>query len=109
MSKNDSVVTIGNGGSLLNVETGLQEVAESIREKLSTLDETDRSGDPANIVDSIYFLARSFERAVNQLGNADAGTPMGALEAHGAAIMGAANTIADALHDVAEAIREGQT
>ena len=44
--------------------------------------------------------------ALLRLGNADAATPMGGLEAHGAAVLEAAQIIADGLQDVAEAIRE---
>lgn len=43
-------------------------------------------------------------RALHLLGNADASTPMGGLEAHGAAILEAANRIAVALESVADAI-----
>jgi hypothetical protein len=45
-------------------------------------------------------------RALHQLGNADAATPQGALEAHGGAILQGTQLIADALHDVADALRE---
>ncbi len=49
-------------------------------------------------------------RALILLGNAGAEMPsggqMGAIEAHGSAILEAADKIADGLHDVAAAIRE---
>lgn len=59
-------------------------------------------GHPANVVDVLDDIAR----ALRLLGNADAATPMGGLEAHGAAILEAADKVAGGLHDVAEAIRE---
>lgn len=62
----------------------------------------DEGGEPANAVDSLDRVADALYR----LGNADAATPMGGLEAHGKAILDASEKIAAALHDVAEAIRE---
>lgn len=63
-------------------------------------------------------IAQSIEHvaiALRLLGNADAATPMGALEAHGAVVLEASRYIGDslceialALNDVAEAIREGK-
>ena len=40
------------------------------------------------------------------LGNADASTPFGALEAYGIVVEEAAKTQADGLHDIADAIRD---
>lgn len=51
-------------------------------------------------------IARAIRTGLSDLGNGDADTSMGALEAHGNAINNAAEKIADALYDVAEAIRE---
>jgi hypothetical protein len=51
-------------------------------------------------VDAINRLAR----AVNNLGNADAATPMGGMEALGKAMQDSANTIAAGLEHLAEAI-----
>jgi hypothetical protein len=62
----------------------------------------DRNGEDANIVDALAMIAQQ----LNYLGNADAATSMGALEAHGKAMMDSADRIASALEDVADAIRE---
>lgn len=62
----------------------------------------DSNGEPANVVDALDHIAR----ALRLLGNADAATPMGALEAHGKAVLEASEKIATGLHDVAAAIRE---
>jgi hypothetical protein len=45
-------------------------------------------------------------RAIQRLGNADAGTPMGGLEALGAVIKEAGESISGALHELAEAIKD---
>ena len=47
------------------------------------------SGDPANITDAVLKVGSALEhiaREISALGNADAATPMGGLEALGAAI-----------------------
>jgi len=54
---------------------------------------------------AIGWLADSVSEAIQQLGNNGAATPMGAIEAHGVAIIEAATLISSALNDVAEAIR----
>lgn len=58
-----------------------------------------------DIADALNKVAN----AIHKLGLADAVTPMGAIEAHGVAVKDAAATIAAALGDLAEAIREGST
>jgi hypothetical protein len=64
-------------------------------------EEHHRDGDDTeNVVDAINRLAR----AVNNLGNADAATPMGGMEALGKAMQDSANTIAAGLEHLAEAI-----
>lgn len=49
---------------------------------------------------------RAIARSINNLGNADAATPMGGMEALGAVLSESLNGVAAALHDVAQAIRE---
>ena len=58
------------------------------------------SDDP--VAEALHEVARSIFR----LGNADASTPFGGLEAHGMAITEAANKINEGLEDVASAIRD---
>jgi hypothetical protein len=55
-----------------------------------------------DLVDAILKVAYQLK----YLGNGDASTPMGAIEAHGKAILDAAQLIADGLSEVAAAIRE---
>jgi hypothetical protein len=71
-------------------------VAETLYDVLST-----ESGD-VNLTDAVADVAH----ALRLLGNADASTPMGALEAHGKAMLEASENISGGLHDIAEAIRE---
>lgn len=62
----------------------------------------DGNGEPANVVDTLDALAH----AIHLLGNADASSPMGALEAHGKAVLDSAEMVSSGLHDIADAIRE---
>ncbi len=71
-------------------------VAEALYDTLVT-----ESGD-ANLTHAVADVAH----ALRLLGNADASTPMGALEAHGAAMIEASENIASGLRDIADAIRE---
>lgn len=77
---------------------------ENLTNTIATVLESDREGrsdtDPANIVDAVFALSR----AIKWLGNADAATPMGGLEAHGVAMKESAETIASALMEVATSI-----
>jgi len=66
----------------------------------------DSNFEAANLVDVIAGLGHNLSRAIKWLGNGDASCPMGALEAHGKAIIDAAENIASAIRDLAEAIRE---
>ena len=51
-------------------------------------------------------IAEAIRYGLKYLGNTDAATPMGAIEAHGAAMLEAAEKIAGGLHAIAEAINE---
>ncbi len=71
-------------------------VAETLYEMLQTDD-----GD-TNLADAVGDVAR----ALQPLGTADAATLMGALEAHGAAMLEASENIARGLDNIAGAIAE---
>lgn len=58
--------------------------------------------DENEVADALRAIARS----INYLGNADAMTPMGGLEALGKVMSESLDGVAAALRDVAEAIRE---
>ncbi len=62
----------------------------------------DSNLEAANLVDVIQNVAR----ALHNLGNSDAATRMGAIEAHGKAVYDGAELIAGAINNLAEAIRE---
>ncbi len=77
-------------------------IVEAMAEILTSKGVTNALGHEANIVDVMSDVAR----ALVLLGNADASTPMGALEAHGKAMLEASENTAGGLHDIAEAIRD---
>ena len=58
---------------------------------------------------AIVHAGERIASALRLLGNADAATPMGGLEALGVAIFEAAKEIRGGLEDVAEAVREVAT
>ena len=68
----------------------------------------DANGEPANLVDAISQVANAIRYGAKWLGNGEADTPMGALEAHGKAIIDASETIAGAIRELADAIREAR-
>jgi len=56
--------------------------------------------------EAIDNIAHAIRYGLMALGNADASTPMGALEAHGKCIQDAAERIAESIDELAEAIRD---
>ena len=76
---------------------GSARVAQALYDTLVTDDFSE-----INIADAVFDVAR----ALRLLGNADASTPMGALEAHGAMVLEASENIAGGLDNIADAIRE---
>jgi hypothetical protein len=66
----------------------------------------DANGEAANLVDAISQVGADIRYAFKYLGNGDASGPMGAMEAHGKAILDASKIIASAIRDLADAIRE---
>ena len=60
------------------------------------------NGDDANIVDAVAMVAR----ALHELGNADAATPMGAIEAHGKAVKESGEEVASGLRAVSISLDE---
>ena len=58
------------------------------------------------MTDAANMIRGAIRDAAKELGNGDASTRMGALEAHGLAIKEAAREIADAIRELADAVRE---
>src|SRR4051812_18932691 len=87
-----------------------RELAEAIDRNFTSPNVADSNMEPANIVDAIHETGRMVAKALDRLGNADAGTPMGGMEALGAvlkeAIEMAGTEVADGLRAVADAIRD---
>lgn len=80
------------------------EVADAIRLAFTSDVDYDEQDAQPNVVDALVSIAR----ALTKLGNADASTPFGAIEALGKAILDSNERIANALGDVADAIRESR-
>lgn len=82
------------------------QIAEAIRETFQSPNVCDRNGEIANVVDALASVAEAMVFAAKHLGNGDASTQWGALEAHGKAMLDAAETVGSGLHDLADAVRE---
>ena len=61
-------------------------------------------GSSADIIEAIDGLAKAIHGGLSQLGNGNASTPMGAFEAHGAAMLEAAENIASAIRELSSSI-----
>lgn len=76
--------------------------AEAILALANVFERFYQDEDNQTIVDAVLSIGR----AIDRLGNADAATPMGAIEALGKAIHDGSERIAQSLDGLAEAIRE---
>lgn len=79
-------------------------LAETLREVLVSPNVMDSNGEPANLVDAMSNLARSLWHGLGYRDNPR--DRPNAIEGHGEAIKAAAETIAEAIHDLASAVRE---
>ena len=57
-----------------------------------------------DIIEAIDGLAHAIHLGLSNLGNGNAATPMGALEAHGKAMLEAAENIASAIRELSSSI-----
>lgn len=92
-------------------KTARDQLASAIRETLISPNIPDSNLEPANVVDVIANGANglfSIAESLQRLGNADASTPMGGLEALGASIKNAGTKLAGSLDNIADAIREAK-
>jgi len=78
--------------------------ADALRDGLISSEEEDTRGGSANVADGLFALSRAIAVGLKYLGNGDAGTTMGAIEAHGKAVADAAERIAGALEGIAGAL-----
>jgi hypothetical protein len=77
-------------------------VPDAIYACFESFNESDRNGEQANVVDGLFYIGRAIHalaKAIDRLGNADASTPMGALEAHGKFTSESLDRIADAIRE----------
>jgi hypothetical protein len=91
----------------MNAKTN--EIVEALRDLLLSVDSHDDNLGPANVADvlaHVGFSLADIAKALRALSNADASTPMGAIEAFGAVVEESADKLAGALHAIAEAISD---
>lgn len=72
-------------------------IAQALWDSFTSVNVPDENLEPANLVDVVYRLANVIEYGFDRLVKNDSAPKMGALEAHAAAIKGAASDIASAL------------
>lgn len=75
-------------------------LADALRATLISPNESDRNGEAANVVDGLFAIAVAIQNlasATQRLGNADAMTPMGAIEAFGLHIGEKIDRLADVI------------
>ena len=84
------------------------EVAHALLQVLASPNVADANLEPANIVDVIAKLGDQVVNAARLLGVADATTAMGALEAHGKAVLDGCGDVASAIRELAAAVRESR-
>jgi hypothetical protein len=83
-----------------------ESLTEALQSVLTSPNVSDSNGEPANLVDALDSLAGAVRYGLKHLGNADASTPMGAIEAHGAVILESADRVSSGLESIASAINE---
>lgn len=79
-------------------------IAKAMKQTPISSNESTRAGEPANVVDALFAIARSIDGLAYQvkyLGNGDAASPMGAIEALGATVKEGMSGVADALNEIA--------
>jgi len=78
------------------------QIAEALRYSLVSPNVADSNLEPANVVDVLH----DFAHALHNLGMVDASTDMGAIEAHALAVKEGSEAIAASLSQVADAITD---
>ncbi len=86
--------------------TKTDRLAETLQNVLTSPNVSDSNGEAANLVDVFDRIGDAAWRVAKWW---DQMTPMEAIESHGEAVKEAAETMASAIHDLANAIRERPT
>jgi hypothetical protein len=81
-----------------------KEIAQALLNTLISPNESDRNMEPANVVDAICRLSREIHQGLSWIGDGDSENA-GPLALHGIAIRESAFEIADAIRDLADAVR----
>ena len=82
------------------------EIANALLEVFTSPNVADSNYETANLVDVVDRLGHQIMYAAKWLGNGDASTHMGALEAHGKAVLDGCTAVASAIRDLADAVVE---
>lgn len=85
-------------------DQGLERSADAIAKTLWSTD----ASQTYSLTDGVMGLAHAVGEGLKRLGLGDANTRMGAIEAHGKAILDASKTIAGAIESLAEAVRRAR-
>ena len=83
-----------------------KEAAAALRDVFISPNVCDANLESANVVDVLHQVSQAIVFAAKHLGNGDASTPMGAIEAHGKAITDAAALLAASLDRLSDAVRD---
>lgn len=83
--------------------TKTDRLADTLANVLTSVNVSDSNGEPANLVDVFDRIGDAVWRVAKWW---DQLTPMEAIESHGEAVKEAAETVASAIHDLADAIRK---
>lgn len=83
-----------------------KEAANSIEACFISPNVPDSNLEPANVVDVIAGAGLNISRALDRLGNADASTPLGAIENLAMEMKHGLGAVADSICELASAIRE---
>jgi hypothetical protein len=86
-------------------------IADALYDSLLSADAEDRTGESANVVDGMFAIARSLDlvaRALRDLGNGDAATPMGAIEAMSVKLNEGLSSISTSIEMLADAVKDSR-
>jgi hypothetical protein len=90
---------------MMSTKTDSQ-LAEVLRYVLVSPNVADANGEPANLVDAVDHVATAIQSGLKWLGTGDAATTMGAIEFHAVTIKDGLDSVASAINNLADAIRE---
>lgn len=85
----------------------IERAAEILASALVSPNALDSNLEPGNVVDGLFEVATAVRRAAHLLGTGNAGTEMGAIEAHMVAVKEAGEAVERGLCEAGQAIERG--